>query len=228
MIYLSPSQFLFSKLDIICELTTVLENHHLPAERLILLSSIHVLNVLHSNRVFQLKKMISQHIFGEFVDAEWIKSPINGMPSLECVVGWYENSVRAVCKSKKLLALFQSFFLKDFHWKAEHDFAQIHTLQNLCDITFRQKMLKHFRSAFHSSQECHESTVLRFLSGLGLFLFGSIFPFQSLWFVIPIMLLNHWPIPTQFVAPPTLTCYSLEYSALRKQPCGRPAHHRWI
>lgn len=54
---------------------------------------IHVLNIGDTQWTLHGKEMITQHTLSELGHTKWIKAPIDGMPTLEGIVRWYENRI---------------------------------------------------------------------------------------------------------------------------------------
>lgn len=50
-----------------------------------------ILDIVHSQRILRLDKVIPQNTFGKFWYTEWIKSPVDWMPSLESIIGWNQD-----------------------------------------------------------------------------------------------------------------------------------------
>lgn len=89
-------------------LTCTAECDCFPAHRFNLWYFCCPFDILHAYWSLQLQEMIFQNGFGKFRYAEWIKAPVNWMPSLKCAVQRYQNCVGLVCMKKgKLIMIFK-------------------------------------------------------------------------------------------------------------------------
>lgn len=76
-------------------------------------SLIHILDIRYTQWSLHGQEMITQYALGKLGHTERIEAPIDGMPTLEGIVRWYEHRIGIIIHNARQIA-FREEVLKDF------------------------------------------------------------------------------------------------------------------